>query len=242
MMGTNNTKRLFFLCVASAIGWVTFATAFTFSSMSLNRQQYKNCKAATLTAKEYCTTRSDSLLYSSQSVDEEINKNDDLLLLRQFLQKYYPAFYQVLDMNEELWKAIGDTADDAEVGFTVFVPSDEATQALGETKQKQLSDERNMESIRKIAGYHVLSERVDVESLFQAGGIKTVSGEIPIERSISGGFFGVGGKEDGGVTVNQAKILRTKTVGSGLVHEVDNLVSPEILWRYMDQLRIPGSN
>jgi len=85
-----------------------------------------------------------------------------------------------------------------------------ATQALGETKQKQLSDERNLESIRKIAGYHVLNERVDVESLFQAGGIITVSGEIPIERSVSGGFFGVGGKEDGGVTVNQAKRTKEK--------------------------------
>lgn len=44
-----------------------------------------------------------------------------------------------------------------------------------------------------------------------------------------------------GVTINQAKILRTATVGNGFVHEVDNLVAPQIVWRFMDQLRIPGS-
>ena len=145
-------------------------------------------------------------------------------------------------MNEEIWKAIGDTSDDADgPGFTVFVPSDDALQELGETKVKQLLDIRNLEATQKIVGYHVISETVDAESLFQAGGIRTVSGEVPIERSISGGFFGVGGKEDGGVTLNQAKVLRTKKVGTGLVHEVDALVSPQIVWRFMDQLRIPGS-
>jgi uncharacterized surface protein with fasciclin (FAS1) repeats len=105
-----------------------------------------------------------------------------------------------------------------------------------------LLDVRNLEATQKIAGYHVISETVDAESLFQAGGIVTVSGEVPIERSISGGLFGmIGGKEDGSVTLNQAKVLRTKNVGNGLVHEVDNLVSPQIVWRFMDQLRIPGS-
>jgi hypothetical protein len=27
-----------------------------------------------------------------------------------------------------------------------------------------------------------------------------------------------------------------------LVHEVETLVCPNVMWRYMDQLRIPGSN
>ncbi len=54
--------------------------------------------------------------------------------------------------------------------------------------------------------------------------------------------MGIGGKEDGGVTINGAKILSTTEVDTCLIHEVDALVSPEILWRYCDQLRIPGSN
>lgn len=169
------------------------------------------------------------------------SNNNDLLLIREFLQEYFPAFYTILDMNEEVWKAIGDTEDGAEVGFTVFAPSAEALNALGQEKQNQLMDERNVETTQKIAGYHVIGEPVTEEALFNSGGVVTVSGEVPVERSISGGLFGIGGKEDGGVTLNQAKILRTASVGNGLVHEVDNLVSPNILWRYMDQLRIPGS-
>lgn len=167
--------------------------------------------------------------------------NNDLLLIREFLQQYYPAFYSLLEMNEEVWKAIGDTDDGNEVGFTVFAPTAEALQALGADKENQLFDERNLETSQKIGAYHVIGEPVTLEALFNAGGVITVGGEVPIERSISGGLFGIGGQEDGSVTLNGAKVLQTASVGNGLVHEVDNLVSPSILWRYMDQLRIPGS-
>lgn len=167
--------------------------------------------------------------------------NNDLLLIREFLQTNYPTFYPILDRNEDIWKAIGDTTEDGDVGFTVFVPSVDAFASLGEKKQTQLFDERNLETIQKIAGYHVIGEPVDEKTLYNSGGLITCSGEVPVERSVSGGFLGVGGKEDGGVTINQAKILRTATVGNGFVHEVDNLVAPQIVWRFMDQLRIPGS-
>jgi len=248
MLGNNNsTKQFLFLLVTSWV--VTFSTAFTsapFSSSSSSCSLFTNCNnAAVLTAAAAAggsRSYSDNILYSSNGDAISSTNNDDLLLLRQFLQDNYPTFYKILDMNEEIWKAIGDTSDDADgPGFTVFVPSDIALQELGDTKVKQLLDIRNLEATQKIVGYHVISETVDAESLFQAGGIRTVSGEVPIERSISGGFFGVGGKEDGGVTLNQAKVLRTKKVGTGLVHEVDALVSPQIVWRFMDQLRIPGS-
>jgi hypothetical protein len=69
-----------------------------------------------------------------------------------------------------------------------------------------------------------------------------MGGEVPITRSVRGGFMGmIGGKEDGGVTINGAKVVESFTVGAGVVHEVDDLVSPNLLWRYMDQLRIPGT-
>lgn len=168
--------------------------------------------------------------------------NDDLLQIREFLQSNYPAFYSLLDKNEDVWKAIGETEEGNEVGFTVFVPSDEALQNLGEDKQNQLLDDRNLETTQKIAAYHVIGEPVTAEALYEAGGVVTVGGEVPIERSVQGGFFGFGGTEDGSVRLNQARVLRSAYVGNGLVHEVDNLVSPSIMWRYMDQLRIPGSS
>lgn len=88
----------------------------------------------------------------------------------------------------------------------------------------------------------MIASTVSAEALFQAGGIITQGGEVPIERSMTGGMFGMGGKEDGGVTLNGAKVVKSIPLGNGVLHEVDALVSPSILWRYMDQLRIPGSN
>ena len=65
---------------------------------------------------------------------------------------------------------------------------------------------------------------------------------MPVERSVSGGMFGIGGKEDGGVTVGGARVVETVVLnGDSIVHRTDDLVSPSILWRYCDQLRIPGS-
>ena len=79
-------------------------------------------------------------------------------------------------------------------------------------------------------------------AVFAAGGIITLGGELPVEPATTGGFFGIGGKQDGGVTVNGAKVLETFQVEDCTLHEVDKLISPELLWRYMDQLRIPLSS
>ena len=179
--------------------------------------------------------------YDGSGDYENPSDNNDLLLIREFLQKNYPDFYTILNMNDEVWKAIGDTQDGAEQGFTVFAPTPQALQALGAEKQNQIFDERNSETTEKIAAYHVIGESVSVEALFNSRAVITVGGEVPVERTVSGGLFGVGGQEDGGVTLNGAKILRTANVGSGLLHEVDGLVNPNIMWRFMDQLRIPGS-
>ena len=46
----------------------------------------------------------------------------------------------------------------------------------------------------KIASYHIILEPVTAEQLFNSGGVVTEGGAVPAERSVSGGFFGVGGK------------------------------------------------
>jgi uncharacterized surface protein with fasciclin (FAS1) repeats len=67
-------------------------------------------------------------------------------------------------------------------------------QALGDKKRMQLADDRNGETTEKIAAYHVIREPVTAEALFASGGVIALGGEIPVGRSTSGGFFGVGGK------------------------------------------------
>ncbi len=68
-----------------------------------------------------------------------------------------------------------------------------------------------------------------------------LQGDLPVGKTKKGGFLGFGGEEDGGVTVNGARILESFEVTNCVVHEVDDLVHPKLLWRYMDQLRIPGT-
>ena len=74
------------------------------------------------------------------------------------------------------------------------------------------------------------------------GGVLTMGGEVRVGPSQTGGFFGIGAKDDGGVVVGtNGRIVQSGSVGAGVIHEVDNIISPEILWRYIDQLRIPGT-
>lgn len=156
-----------------------------------------------------------------------------------FLNEYFPAFMTVLSRNEKACKVLRESSA---TGFTVFAPNNQAFVDLGEKKMAQLGDARNTETAEKIGAYHVINEPVLADALFNAGGVVTMGGDVPIERSTSGGMFGFGGKEDGGVTVNGAKVLASYPVGAGVVHEMDGLISPSVLWRYLDQLRIPGSS
>ena len=171
----------------------------------------------------------------SESNDQQ---QDEWGALEQTLQQYFPAFVELVEKNEALWKALRESDEE---GWTIFAPNNAAFEALGEKKLSQLSDVRNLETNEKIGLYHAIGEIVTPEALFASGGIITVGGEVPVGRSVKGGLFGIGGTEDGGVTVNGARVLNSVPIGTGIVHEVDALISPSVLWRYMDQLRIPGS-
>eukprot|EP00957_Ditylum_brightwellii_P115079 8776729-Ditylum_brightwellii.AAC.1 len=140
-------------------------------------------------------------------------------------------------MNEKVWKSVRA----AGAGCTIFAPNNAAFQNLGQKKLDQIADIRNSETVEKMGAYHVVEEPVSAEALFNSGGVVTLGGEVLVDRTTSGGFFGFGGSEDGGVTIGGAKVVQSLEIGNIIVHEVDGLISPNILWRYMDQLRIPGS-
>lgn len=160
---------------------------------------------------------------------------------QEFLSQNYPSAFKLLSKNNDAIKAINKS----ESGFTIFAANERAFETLGDKKQSQLIDVRNEEVTEKIAAYHVIAEPVTDKMLFNSGGVITLGGQVPCERSTSGGMFGIGGKEDGGVTINGSKVVKTTEFSENekvcIVHEVDGLISPKILWRYADQLRIPGS-
>jgi len=166
-----------------------------------------------------------------------------------FLAKKYPNFYSL--MNDDMASAIKQGT------VTVFVPNEAAFKNLGEKKMSQINDPRNLEIRDKMGSYHVIpDESVDAISLrtedwskgkpkdgsppnTMIAGINTLSGEVPVGRSKSGGFFGWGGKEDGDIVIGpEAKIVQSFNVEGSFVHEVSDLISPTLLWRYTDQLRI----
>ena len=133
-------------------------------------------------------------------------------------------------------------------------------EGLDSKRKVQISDPRNDEVTEKLAAYHVIpagkvtQERlkredwtvprsVDGLAALSIGGVVTLGGELRVGRSKSGGFMGWGAKEDGGVVIgnNDAKIVKSTNVGAkGIVHEMDGMVAPDLIWRYFDQLRIPG--
>ena len=157
-------------------------------------------------------------------------------VVEDFLQKQFPEFFQLLSKNEEVWKELKT----AEAGYTLFAPNSKAFSDLDKKKQDQLSDPRNDELVMKIGSYHAIAEPVTAKQIFESGGLITLGGEVPTFL-LKGGFFGFGGGGEETVTINSAKLLYTYEIGPILVHEVDSFVSPKILWRYADQLRIPGS-
>ena len=180
--------------------------------------------------------------------------------LEQFLQQEHSMFYALLlDKNEDVWKRVRDNIASSGA-CTIFAPTNTAFQALGEKKVQQLQDNRNEEVRNKIGSYHIVLDDsvVTTEQLYNSGGIRTMaSGDnpiVPVERSKpSGGnifamFMSQGNNpenDDGTVVLgsNNARITNSIYLQNSntLIHQIDALISPNILWRYCDQLRIPGS-
>ncbi|MCW4355790.1 fasciclin domain-containing protein [Hoyosella sp. YIM 151337] len=87
-----------------------------------------------------------------------------------------------------------DTLNDPSAEYTVFAPTDDAFDALGEeTLNAVLADQ---EQLTAILTYHVISERHDRDAILEAGELETIQGET----------LTIGGSGDD-VTVNEASVL-----------------------------------
>ena len=188
-------------------------------------------------------------------LNEEISTVTAQTDLESFVAKEFRAFYSLLSLNEGLWQLIAES----ETGYTLFAPSNTVFDNLGEKRLQQLKDNRNLETAQKMGLYHVVNDdavsaaRLRTEDWTRPAptdgsprpitvqALLALGGEVPVGRSKSGGFLGIGAKEDGDVVIGpNARIVKSFKVDGSIVHEVDDLISPVILWRYMDQLRIPG--
>lgn len=166
-----------------------------------------------------------------------------------YLQTNYPLFETLLLSKIPNIYATLKESDDAN-GYTLFVPSNSVMENLDQKRKLQISDPRNVETTEKLASYHVIPNgkvtaerlkredwtvpKIDGVAALSIGGVLTLGGELRVGRSKSGGFMGFGAKEDGGVVIgnNDARVVKSTNVGSkGVVHEVDNFVAPDLIWR-----------
>ncbi|KAL9183701.1 hypothetical protein ACHAXT_004557 [Thalassiosira profunda] len=178
--------------------------------------------------------------------------------IESYLQQNYPLFESLLlSKVPSIYGTLRES--EASGGFTIFAPSNSVMENIDPKRKVQISDKRNEEVTEKLASYHVIPTgkvtqerlkredwtvpKVDGVAALSIGGVLTLGGELRVGRSKSGGFLGFGAKEDGGVVIgnNDAKVLKSTLVDGGVVHEVDGFVAPDLLWRYFDQLRIPGT-
>lgn len=173
-----------------------------------------------------------------------------------FLKENYPLFEAMLSKVPNIYATLREC--DGSDGYTIFAPSSTVMESVDEKRKVQISDPRNSEVTEKLASYHVIANgkvtqerlkredwtvpKVDGVAALSIGGVLTLGGELRVGRSKSGGFLGFGAKEDGNVVIgnNSALIVKSTKIGNGVIHEVDNFVAPDLIWRYYDQLRIPG--
>lgn len=192
----------------------------------------------------------------SESSTEDAKEGQSI---ESYLKENYPIFESTIFSKMPNVYATLKEADSSS-GFAIFCASDAVMIDIDQKRKLQISDPRNEEITEKLASYHLIPngkvtrERLQREdwtvprtadgvAALSIGGVLTAGGELRVGRSKSGGFMGFGAKEDGGVVIgnNEAKIVKSVNVGKkGVIHEVDALVAPDLIWRYFDQLRIPG--
>jgi len=154
-----------------------------------------------------------------------------------YIAENFRKFTDLLSINSALAKRIQESTDPC----TIFVPNAEAFTKLDSAVLSKLRDPRNGEVVEKITAYHFIEgSLLCEEDIYKAGAVVTEGGEVPVSRGKSGGFLGLGGKEDGSVKLNNAAIVNSVQIGNAIVHEMDGFINPFLLYRFLDAVRIPG--
>ena len=101
--------------------------------------------------------------------------------------------------------------------FTVFAPTDEAFAKLPAGTLESLLKPENKAKLQRILTYHVVAGRVMAADVVKMPSAKAVSGDT-MTVATSGG----------GVTVDNAKVVKTDIVASnGVIHVIDTVLMPK---------------
>lgn len=252
MTAVPRTKSL--LATAALVFYAAVQTA------SVNALVAPTSSTAVAKATTMIAQRRNSPLWDTATSSQQKNEEGEGdATIQSYLQENYPLFESLLlSKIPNIYATL--QASDSTNGYTIFCPSNSIMENIDPKRKIQIVDPRNVEVTEKLASYHVIpngkvtAERLKREdwtvprsadgvAALSIGGVLTLAGELRVGRSKSGGFLGFGAKEDGGVVIgnNECRVVKSTSVGKkGVVHEVDGFVAPDLIWRYFDQLRIPG--
>lgn len=101
--------------------------------------------------------------------------------------------------------------------FTVFAPTDDAFAKLPEGTVENLLKPENIDQLKSILTYHVVPGKVMAADAVKLSSADTVNGKA---FTIS--------QRDGGVYVDNAKVIQTDVAASnGVIHVIDTVIIPE---------------
>jgi uncharacterized surface protein with fasciclin (FAS1) repeats len=101
--------------------------------------------------------------------------------------------------------------------FTVFAPTDEAFAKLPAGTLESLLKPENKAKLQRILTYHVVPGKVMASDVVKLKSAKAVSGDT----------IGIATR-NGGVTVDNARVVKTDVVASnGVIHVIDSVILPE---------------
>lgn len=101
--------------------------------------------------------------------------------------------------------------------FTVFAPTDEAFAKLPAGTLESLLKPENKTKLQRILKYHVVPGKIMAADVVKLRSAKTVSGDT----------VGIATR-DGGVTVDDARVVKTDIAASnGVIHVIDTVILPK---------------
>lgn len=109
--------------------------------------------------------------------------------------------------------------------FTVFAPTDEAFSKLPAGTVEELLKPENKEKLRAVLLYHVVPGKVTAADVLKLNGKEA--------KTLQGGKVKM--RAGGGVTVDNAKVLKTDVMATnGIIHVIDTVLMPKANGKKLD--------
>ena len=137
----------------------------------------------------------------------------------------FSTFASLLNGVPELKSLLGDGNLGSASIFTVFAPNNAVFAKLDKQIMFKLGKRDNLPILRKVVRFHFVEEVLSRDDIAELKEMSTLA-LLPVSVKP-----GAGGK---GFKLNEASVTRTfDTCENGIIHEVDGLVSPFLLFRFL---------